>query len=340
MNLFLFPEAANTNNGYGFAVEKDFLKLHPSKSDLIVWYTILEKEDMGYLKSNDIIIKKNKTLSIKSIYNIFIGKDRTELLINELRFLKTQSFENIFCGDTIFYNAIRALFPNAYISVRFHNCFARIYDRKRLLRLTLDWKFSLKVINMYKLERQIFNDKKVNKIFISNEDRNYYTTMYGRKFDSEVWPIDVDINKIKKNRRPIKYSHSIVWFGGVESHKKASLVWFINEILPIIKDAIPDVEFHLWGRGTEKFNNHDQGVFAHGFFQGTGMPLKNAIYINPDLIGGGVKIKIQTYLENGIPFVSSPFGYEGYSMDLIDNKYCFVEENDNWADRIIKIFKS
>lgn len=34
---------------------------------------------------------------------------------------------------------------------------------------------------MYKLERMIFNDSNSRKIFISKEDYNYYTTMYGKK---------------------------------------------------------------------------------------------------------------------------------------------------------------
>lgn len=340
MNLFLFPEAANNNNGYGFAVERDFLRLQPSKEDLIVWYTILDKEDMGYLRTNDIIIKKNKTLSFKSIYNILLGNDRTELLTNELTFLRKFSFDKIFCGDTIFYKAIRSLFPNAHIFVRFHNCFSRIYDRKELLGLSFDWKFNLKLTNMYKLERKIFNDKNTDKIFISNEDRNYYTSMYGKVFDSKTWMMGVNLELVKKNRKQIKYNNIIAWLGGVESHKKASLVWFIRNVFPLIKNEIPNVEFHLWGRETEKFNNHSNGIFGHGFFKGTGMPVKNAIYINPDLIGGGVKIKLLTLIEAGIPFISSPFGFEGYSKDLIDNKYCYVEENDKWAERIIEILKS
>lgn len=339
MNLFLFPEAANCNNGYGFAVERDFLRLQPLKDDIIVWYTILKKDDMHYIRDNDIIIQKNKMLSPKSVYNIIFGKDRTELLAKELIFLRGKSFDKIFCGDTIFYNAIRELFPNTYLHVRFHNCFARICDRKNLLGRTLDWKYDRKLKSMYKTERKIFNDLNAYKIFISDEDRDYYVSMFGRNDDSESWLMEPDLFSMNKYRNDFRYEKKIVWFGGVESHKKASLEWFVNEVFPCILSKIPEVEFHLWGRGTDNYDNQSQHIYGHGFFDGDGVPLNNALYINPDIIGGGVKIKLLNLIEAGVPFISSYFGFEGYSHDLIDNKYIIVEEEDKWAERIIEILK-
>jgi len=92
------------------------------------------------------------------------------------------------------------------------------------------------------------------------------------------------------------------------------------------------LEFHLYGKGTTDLNNTDNGVFGHGFYKGDGMPFKNeGLYINPDIIGGGVKIKLLSYFENGVTFLTSPFGYEGYPEDLIDNQYCFVKESHNWV---------
>ena len=67
--------------------------------------------------------------------------------------------------------------------------------------------------------------------------------------------------------------------------------------------------------------------------------MKNSLYVNPDIVGGGIKLKLMDLLEGGIPFISSPFGYEGYSRNLIDERFCFVEEEDNWAQRIINVIK-
>lgn len=340
MNLFIFPELARSNNGYGYAVEKDYLRLSPSNDDIVVWYTVMDKEDYQKNPEQSFIIQKNDFFSVKSVCNILLGKDRTELWSKELKFLTKYSFDYIFCGDTVLYRAVRKIFPNNQIEVRFHNCFARIYDRKRLLRLSFDFKFDLKLKNMYKLERMIFNDSNSRKIFISKEDYDYYTTMYGKQDDSELWMMDINQEIVNANRKRFKLDAKIVWYGGVESHKYASLEWFATDVFPIVKKAIPNVEFHLWGRGTHSFDNPQNGIFAHGFFEGDGVPIKNAIYINPDLIGGGVKIKLSTFLENGVPFITTPFGFEGYSTSLIDDFFCVVMEGEKWSETIINFIKN
>ncbi len=340
MNLYLFPEAACLNNGYGIGVEFAYNKLSPTDEDKIVWYTDLSRDKMLHLRETDTILQKNKFYSYKSVLNILRGKDRTELGINELDFLRNLKFDNIHCDEVIFYRALRHIFPTKQISLRLHNCFARIYDRKRMTGVKLDWKYETKLKNMYVLEREIFNDPNVYKIFISDEDREYYTSTFGRTSDSETWAYIPDENMIKKNRSTnIMLTHKLVWFGGVESHKGASINWFINEILPYVKNSISDAEFHLYGKNTDRYNFPEKGVFGHGFYDGIGFPENNSLYINPDIIGGGIKLKLMSLIESGVPFISSPFGYEGYSNKLIDDKHVHVVEQEKWGDYIVNLLK-
>lgn len=340
MNLYLFPEAACLNNGYGIGVEFAYNKLKPSKEDFIVWYTDQPRDVMLHIKANDVILPKNKFFSLRSVLNILEGKDRTELPVNGLDFLKGLEFDVIHCDEVIFYRALRRVFPKHQISLRLHNCFSRIYDRKKMLGLSLDWKYETKLKNMYVLEREIFQDKNVYKIFISDEDRDYYTSIFGRYSDSETWAYVPNQELVKQNRqKDFALNHKLIWFGGVESHKAASIQWFINEVFPMIKKEINDVEFHLFGKNTERFNIPQDKIFGYGFYKGEGLPMSNSLYINPDIIGGGIKLKLMDLFEGGIPFISSPFGYEGYSKKLIDSKYCHVVEPDLWADYIIELLK-
>lgn len=194
---------------------------------------------------------------------------------------------------------------------------------------------------MYSLEREIFNDRNVTKIFISEEDANYYTLMTGYSKDAVVWAYEANKELMLKNRSEFILNKKLVWFGGVEAHKIKSVEWFINEVFVQIKESIPDIEFHLYGKSTEIFNDTKLKVFGHGFYNSDGFPFKGeALYVNPDIIGGGIKLKLLTYFDNGIPFISTPFGYEGYDKSLIDNKFCYVEEMDTWAIRIIEILKT
>lgn len=67
------------------------------------------------------------------------------------------------------------------------------------------------------------------------------------------------------------------------------------------------------------------------------MPSYTSLYINPDIIGGGIKLKLQTLIEAGVPFISSVFGFEGYSHSIIDNRYIIVEEEANWVKKLLNL---
>lgn len=47
---------------------------------------------------------------------------------------------------------------------------------------------------------------------------------------------------------------------------------------------------------------------------------------------------VNIFQRRGVPFISTPFGFEGYSKKLIDNKYCFITETDKWVVTIKRLF--
>lgn len=334
MDLFLFPAPATLDGGYNFGVYFAYNKLRPKPDDIVVWCA--NTSNIPYFKDNDILILLPKLFSFKSALKIAQNRFHHEIDLRDLKMLKEFDFENIHCDEVTFYPAIRKLFPDRKINLRLHNCFARIVERERVLGVKQDWRFERKMKALSRLEINIFNDKNVHKIFISDEDRNYYTLMTGNKSDSEVWNYIPLINNQPQNIN--ESITKLVWFGGVEGHKTSSVLWFIEKVFPIIKKKIPIVEFHLWGSQTDQFNNPSKNIYGHGRYPSDNLPLKGkALYVNPDVIGGGIKIKLMTYFKEGVPFISTPFGFEGYKDDLIDNNFCYVEEMENWADKIIEI---
>lgn len=336
MNLYLFPSAPSNNNGYGIAVEYAIKKKQPHNDDIIVWYTNVPRDKIEGYQGHHIIINKASFYSIKSVSNILLGRARLELNYNDLSFLQKYEFDTIHCDEVFFYRALRKIFPEKRFTVRLHNCYARILDRKRLLNLTLDSKFTKTLEIMYKLEREIFNDRNTYKIFLTEEDRNYYVNNFGITSDSEVWSFVPNVAN-HKDRVSQHVEHKLVWFGGIQSHKKASVDWFVKSQFPLIKESIPDIELHMWGLGTLKYNNPANHVYGYGFFDGKEKyPMANALYINPDIIGGGIKLKLLQLIEDEVPFVTTPFGYEGYPHSLIDNKSVIVAEPHLMADQIIK----
>lgn len=341
MDLYIFPQSAALDNGYGLAINSAYLKLAPKRDDLIVWYT--NDESFLLLRENDIIINRPSYANPIRFYNVFLNKPSTQPLIKSFYFLKDSKFDNIHCDEVIFYDILRHYFPNQHINLRFHNCYARIRDRSRLLNRKMDFKFNLLLKAFYRLEQRIFNDRNLTKIFISKEDCAYYISTTGYKNDSIIWDVYVDEDKVKKVRKvkQLSFEKKIIWLGGVDTHKKKSIKWFISEVLPQVKKEIPNVEFHLFGKGTSQFDQLSKNIFGHGYYDKKGLPFGGVgLYVNPDIIGGGVKIKLTQLLETGIPFISSSFGYEGYDDNLIDNKFCNVVAEDAWSETIIFFFQN
>lgn len=333
MDLYIFPDAASHHNGYGVAVLDAYNRLKPKPEDIVVWYT--KEANVPYKKENDYVISKNIS-TWKRIKNVLRCRPSTELTSGDLAFLKDMKFDHIHCDEILFFHALRGLFPDQFMTVRFHNVFSRILDRKRLMGLNIDAKFHLILYLCRKSEIEIMRDKNCHKIFISNEDRDYYTSMFGKYEDSEVWPFNPEgIGDIAWTT----FDKKLVWFGGVDAHKAASVDWFIKEVFKPLKLRVPKLEFHLYGAGTERFSDDHCSIYGHGFHKGSGMPEKNCLYVNPDTVGGGVKMKLMDLFRAGVPFISTPFGFEGYNKNLIDNKHCYVVEPDKWIDTIEKILK-
>lgn len=338
MNLYLFPEAACHINGYGIGVEAAYKRLNIKDEDVVVWFTTVSRDKMLLVRDYDYIIKRPKLLSFRSVINTIRRTNRSEPFVSDLSFLRGRKFDVIYCDETWLYHPIRKLFPDEKLIVRFHNSFARIHDRLNLLPRKVDFLYKWTLYNMYHLERDVMNDANVYKIFISDEDRYYYTSHYGKTSDSENFGYAIDERTMLSHRKKIEIDNRLIWYGGVESHKKAAIEWFIDSVLPQIRIKFPETEFHLWGSGTLQFNNPSIGVYGHGFYEGNDMPSTSSLYINPDIIGGGIKLKMKTLLENGVPVISSPFGFEGYNYDLVDNDYCIVQEEELWADFICTYF--
>ena len=339
MRLILLPALPSNSNGYGIAVKDDISKLSISNNDIVVYYTKVAPNIGDSIKH----IERFPRLSSRRIINLLLLRTTTEISTNDLKkvSLDLDTIDEIFCGEVVFYRALRALFPSKKIIVRFHNCYARIYDRLRLFKKgNISFVYNVNLKLFYRLEKEIFNDDNTYKIFISDEDRNYYVNNSGRISDSEVWGFTPSRDKmICENKVEMSSVDKLVWFGGLDSHKIDSVKWFTQSVFPTLKAQYPWLEFHLYGKGSEQFDNPSLNIFGHGFYEKQDMPYKeNALYINPDLTGGGVKIKLLTYFEGGLRFLTTPYGYEGYPKELIDGIHCIVVEPERWLEYLKSYF--
>jgi len=351
--LFFFPEAPNNFNGYGIAVSEDLKKFVFSDSDLIVFYTDKLKGDIEkYIKlpGQVVVIKRNKNL-MKLFKSRFRILNPGRFWDNEvLNTVSNNEIEYIFCGDTIFYEFIHLFFADksSKIAIRFHNNWHKIKSRIRLLKVKVNLKFYItNLLIDIRTERKAFLNRKADKYFISTSDLAYYRLITGNR-DGQVWGVtefsDAEVSGLGAADKNISNSFDVaanalrhkrfIWFGTVVAHSVDGVNRFISDIFKPLQSEYPSLEFHLYGYGTEAFNSTVNNIYAHGIYKGDSLPMKNeGLYILPDLTGGGIKLKVNSFIVNEVCFLSTPFGVEGYSIDKL-SRIADVVEFDLWEEHL------
>jgi glycosyltransferase involved in cell wall biosynthesis len=100
---------------------------------------------------------------------------------------------------------------------------------------------------------------------------------------------------------------------------------------------VPQARLVLAGRGTERFADENSGIEALGFVPEDKMILdKGLIFVNPQQIGSGVKLKSIVAMLAGKALVSTPTGIEGVAGT--DGEHFFVARDlDAMAGQVVAL---
>jgi hypothetical protein len=196
----------------------------------------------------------------------------------------------------------------------------------------VDVAYAINLATYPALERRVFTDRNVSLIFASDTDQRFHALHFPGA-PSEVWTIKTSVNPdVRVPTQP-----RLIHFGGVSVHKAAGLRYFIRRIYPDIRRFHPRIELHLHGVGTRQLDDRQNGVYGHGRLESLGIPHGgDGLFVNPDLLGGGIKIKVGDWLEWGVPFISTPFGVDGYS--IAQSPHRIIAPIEDWPGAISSYF--
>ena len=122
-----------------------------------------------------------------------------------------------------------------------------------------------------------------------------------------------------------------------------AVVYFCAEILPLIRERLPDVTFHIIGDAPPPqvldLANQD-GVIVHGYVKDiTSMFRKCRLSVAPLRFGAGIKGKIATSLAYGVPVIASKIAAEG--MELESGKHLLIAEDpQQFANSLLCAYES
>lgn len=338
-NLYLFPSLPNTGSGYEWAVKSDISQLKINANDYAIFYakkSKIQQDIIGNIGTRNIYYVERKKSTIRFLFCILTLQHPSLFLKLDWRKLpkevRLKEFDKVFFGDTIFYPVYNSIRHNT-TQFRFHNLWSRIFrqakpsifDLKNFINM---WYFSIIENKILKLNATF--------LFITDIDRDF---AFIDDSKSQYFPINIEIFEEKRTSE-IKGvgNNAIIWFGSISTHKYSSVKSFI-QIFQKLRKKHKDLIFILYGKGTEEFDDRENGILGLGFYKDlSSLPItSNCIYINPDETGGGIKIKNFDIIKTrNINYLTTPEGFEGCEIYVRDG--IKILPIDEWKDYLNNYF--
>lgn len=173
-------------------------------------------------------------------------------------------------------------------------------------------------------------------VLVSKIDRNFLFPNGGRK-------LLVCSNGVDTQSFPFQFhpdGKTIIFIGKNIAHYNVDgILYFAEEILPLVKSRYQDAQFKVIGQIRPEFKREleRRGILVTGAVENVAEAARSAtVGVCPLRIGAGVQNKLLEYMALGVPAVTSAIGLEG--IDAIPNVHLLTAETpQEWADQIIRL---
>ncbi len=180
-------------------------------------------------------------------------------------------------------------------------------------------------------------------VAVSKEDAEVFRNDYQVSSVFDI-PTGVDTDFFVESKKRTSTRPNIVFTGSMDwLPNNDGIVWFVKEVLPVIKKQTPDVTLTVVGRDPFpellKLAECDSSVIVTGRVPDVRPDMmKAAVYIVPLRIGGGTRLKIYEAMSMGLPVVSTTVGSEG--LPLSDGQEILLRDNAaDFADALVRLLQ-
>jgi len=226
-----------------------------------------------------------------------------------------------------------------------HNIEAQIWQRLASSQSSLikRWYFGLQHRRMHRWEARLsawFDGV----ITVSPEDTKLARTAYGLNNVLGDVPTGVDVKAFEvappaPPERPFTmgFLGSMDWMSNIDA-----ALYFVNEILPRVRAALPDCRFKIIGRNPpariRDLTSKDSRIEVTGTVEDV-QPHVHAcdVIVVPLKAGGGTRIKIYEAMAMGVPVVSTTIGAEGLAVRHGEDIF-LADESSDFAAALIRLY--
>lgn len=137
--------------------------------------------------------------------------------------------------------------------------------------------------------------------------------------------------------------HSMIFVGMLKYVPNYDgILFFLDEIFPIILEKIPDATITIVGKNPPSsiMNRAAHNIIVTGFVEDTRPYIEEAsVYIVPLRMGGGTRLKILEAMAVKKPIVTTSIGCEG--IDVENGKSVLIADNpQSFADSVLELFSN
>ena len=234
-------------------------------------------------------------------------------------------YDVVFCDHYVMFQYIPASYKGKIV-LHEHNCEYLIWKRYAEIEKSLIKKAALlnQAWHIKKYEQQICrrantilaapNDKE-ELVKIGADSTKFYETYHLGDDELLTFP---DL-KYNANETALLYIGTLSWEANIDG-----LIWFYNEIWPLVKQRHPAIKLYIVGRNPDErlkaIAAKDAQIILTGFVKDVEPYFqKSNLFITPLRFGSGIKVKVINALYRGIPCVTTAIGTEGLkTQDEVD----------------------
>jgi glycosyltransferase involved in cell wall biosynthesis len=178
-------------------------------------------------------------------------------------------------------------------------------------------------------------------VAVSKDDREKMVRDYGLSAVGEV-ATGVDVEFFRASGNQVVNPHEVAFTGSMDwLPNEDAIQWFTSEILPRIKQRLPDFKLTVVGRNPYpsllELAKRESGIEVTGRVPDVRPYIERAAaYVVPIRIGGGTRLKIYEAMAMGRPLVSTTIGAEGLPIE--DGKDLLLADDPQaFADTVVKV---
>ena len=135
---------------------------------------------------------------------------------------------------------------------------------------------------------------------------------------------------------------SLIFTGKMDFRPNVDAVlWFCQEVLPLVRRKLPDVRFYIVGQSPHRRVLRladDPAVTITGYVDDARSYIASAcVYVVPLRIGGGTRLKVLEAMAMGKPIVSTSLGCEGFEGLVPGRELSLADTPEEFAQRVIEL---